>query len=45
VMNRLVEIWLATDFEAGRHSRRLEKISQYESQSMHRPSDHSSGCP
>ncbi len=26
----LVNIWLATDFEAGRHQRRLEKIDQIE---------------
>jgi ribose 5-phosphate isomerase B len=32
VMNRLVEIWLTTEFEAGRHARRLEKISQFEHQ-------------
>jgi hypothetical protein len=28
----MVEIWLKTDFEGGRHARRLEKIALYESQ-------------
>lgn len=27
---RMVEIWLTTEFEGGRHARRLEKISQLE---------------
>jgi hypothetical protein len=26
----MVEIWLATQFEGGRHARRLAKISEYE---------------
>ncbi len=30
LVNRMVEIWLNTDFEGGRHARRIEKISQYE---------------
>ena len=29
-MDRLVEIWLNTPFEGGRHARRLEKITQFE---------------
>ena len=32
LVNRMVEIWLKTDFEGGRHARRLEKIAMYESQ-------------
>ena len=32
LVNRMVEIWLATEFEGGRHARRLEKISAYELQ-------------
>lgn len=32
VMDRLVQIWLTTEFEAGRHARRLEKIAQFEHQ-------------
>ena len=31
VTNRLVEVWLKTEFESGRHARRIEKISQIES--------------
>lgn len=31
LVTRMVEIWLTTEFEGGRHARRLEKISQYES--------------
>lgn len=31
VVERMVDVWLATEFEAGRHSRRIEKITQLES--------------
>jgi ribose 5-phosphate isomerase B len=30
LIDRMVEIWLSTDFEGGRHARRLEKISEVE---------------
>ncbi|HET6327143.1 MAG TPA: RpiB/LacA/LacB family sugar-phosphate isomerase [Planctomycetaceae bacterium] len=30
LVNRMVEIWLKTEFEGGRHARRLEKIALYE---------------
>lgn len=30
LMKRMVEVWLATDFEGGRHSRRVNKIIGYE---------------
>jgi len=30
LINRMVEIWLNTEFEGGRHARRLEKIRQIE---------------
>ena len=30
LVNRMVEIWLKTAFEGGRHARRLEKIAQIE---------------
>ncbi len=30
LIDRMVEIWLATPFEAGRHARRIEKIAQLE---------------
>lgn len=32
VMNRLIEIWLSTDFESGRHARRIEKITLLEAE-------------
>ena len=32
LIDRLVQVWLATDFEGGRHQRRVEKISEYEAQ-------------
>lgn len=30
LIDRMVEIWLATDFEGGRHARRVEKIREIE---------------
>ncbi len=30
-LERLLKVWLETEFEGGRHARRLEKISQLES--------------
>jgi ribose 5-phosphate isomerase B len=30
LLNRIVEIWLRTPFEGGRHLRRIEKIEQFE---------------
>jgi ribose 5-phosphate isomerase B len=30
LVTRMVEIWLTTEFEGGRHARRVEKISQVE---------------
>jgi ribose 5-phosphate isomerase B len=30
LIDRMVEIWLSTEFEGGRHARRVEKISQLE---------------
>jgi ribose 5-phosphate isomerase B len=29
---RIVDIWLATEFEGGRHIERIEKIARYEQQ-------------
>jgi ribose 5-phosphate isomerase B len=31
LMRRIVEVWLQTPFEGGRHARRITKISEYES--------------
>ncbi len=33
LIDRMVRIWLTTDFEGGRHARRVEKINKFESQS------------
>lgn len=30
LMSRMLQIWLATEFEGGRHARRVEKIKRYE---------------
>jgi ribose 5-phosphate isomerase B len=30
LIDRLVQVWLNTDFEGGRHQRRVEKITRYE---------------
>ncbi len=32
LVDRMVEIWMKTDFDAGRHARRIEKISALERQ-------------
>lgn len=32
VVERMVRVWLATEFEGGRHARRVEKIKQFELQ-------------
>lgn len=33
--DQIIQIWLKTEFEAGRHIRRLEKITTFEAQSLH----------
>ncbi|MCA8988300.1 MAG: ribose 5-phosphate isomerase B [Planctomycetaceae bacterium] len=30
LVDRMIEIWMGTEFEGGRHARRLEKISSFE---------------
>lgn len=32
LVTRMVELWLTTEFEGGRHARRLDKITSFESQ-------------
>jgi len=32
MIDRMIHVWLTTDFEGGRHQRRVEKISQYEAE-------------
>ena len=33
LIDRMIKIWLSTDFEGGRHARRVDKIGQLEKQS------------
>ncbi|MDY0165751.1 MAG: ribose 5-phosphate isomerase B [Thermoguttaceae bacterium] len=37
LLGRMVEIWLKTPFEGGRHARRVQKIAQFECQNGQRP--------
>jgi ribose 5-phosphate isomerase B len=37
LIDRMVEIWLKTEFEGGRHARRVEKISQLEKHGANPP--------
>ena len=32
LMNRMVRIWLETEFESGRHARRVDKIARFETE-------------
>jgi ribose 5-phosphate isomerase B len=32
LIERMIRIWLTTNFEGGRHARRVEKITQFETQ-------------
>jgi ribose 5-phosphate isomerase B len=34
LVDRMVRIWLETEFEAGRHARRVEKITRFESEKL-----------
>ena len=43
LLDRIVDIWLKTPFEGGRHARRLQKIAQFESSNGH-PADRASGA-
>lgn len=43
LVNRMVEIWLTTDFEGGRHARRLEKIAQFEAMTRPQGSERQNG--
>lgn len=40
LIEQMVKIWIATEFEGGRHARRVEKIARFEGQS---PARHSAG--
>lgn len=35
LVNRMIDIWLRTEFEGGRHAQRVEKIAQFESRNGH----------
>ena len=37
LVNRMIEIWLETDFEGGRHARRVDKIAEHEPQQQSAP--------
>ncbi len=39
LLQRMIEIWLKTPFEGGRHARRLQKIAQFECRPAVAPSD------
>jgi ribose 5-phosphate isomerase B len=36
-VDELIRVWLDTDFEAGRHQRRLEKIDEIERRELNSP--------
>ena len=38
LIDRMVEIWLTTEFEAGRHARRVQKIDEIEAQACRKQS-------
>jgi ribose 5-phosphate isomerase B len=38
LIDRMIKIWLETDFEGGRHTRRIEKIARFE-QEHYRPGE------
>lgn len=46
LLGRIVEIWLRTEFEGGRHQRRLEKIEEFEAKEdcQADPSETDAGC-
>ncbi len=35
LIHRVIDVWLRTDYEGGRHERRLQKISSYETTGKH----------
>ncbi|MCA9104052.1 MAG: ribose 5-phosphate isomerase B [Pirellulaceae bacterium] len=42
-VQRMVEVWLGTEFDGGRHERRISKIAELESQACHEPCE-GGGC-
>ncbi|PQO35429.1 ribose 5-phosphate isomerase B [Blastopirellula marina] len=43
LIDRMVEIWLTTEFEGGRHARRIEKICEFEKR-IHDEQEHKTHC-
>jgi ribose 5-phosphate isomerase B len=41
LVDRMVRIWLETEFEGGRHARRVDKITRFESETLQRGRDKS----
>lgn len=39
LIRRIVDVWLRTDYEGGRHDRRLQKITDYENRAIAKPTD------
>lgn len=39
LVDRMVKIWLETEFEGGRHARRVEKITRFEAEVLRHPQD------
>ena len=39
LIDRMIELWLSTPFEGGRHARRVSKITELEQKSCDRPSE------
>ncbi len=37
LVDRMVKIWLETEFEGGRHARRVDKITRYETETLQEP--------
>ena len=42
LIDRMIELWLSTPFEGGRHAKRIAKIAELEAQ-LHREKPHSQG--
>jgi ribose 5-phosphate isomerase B len=40
LLDRMVRIWLETEFEGGRHARRVDKITRYETSEPKGPTSH-----
>jgi ribose 5-phosphate isomerase B len=43
LVDRMVRIWLETEFEGGRHARRVDKITRFETDSARSENDEPTG--